>query len=233
MYRELEKIIDTLKLMPLLEGAWENIGEEQAAEKFAFYKLDDGRSYLFSYFDESLENDPSKVAEKILSDAESALESFYSKYVARDTYVVFLSKIEKYSDSLQKFIIRIEENEFMFKKYVCLYTDEELVNLERALESLEEGQEFWANNNLIEGNRNLSSQLFLRLAIKIPIIRLNFAELQFNSIQNRVKNSIATKENKGQLEILNDSLIRWLDTTSPEEQADVLFKEIVGDRDEL
>ncbi|EMF0232575.1 hypothetical protein NTJ89_001071, partial [Enterococcus hirae] len=125
MNKELASILDEVKKMPLIEGQWKENNRDIEDEKFAFYKLKDNRNFLFHYFDNLFEEDTNKnitesaIAEHIVREAEKYLEKYYGDYVPQDTYVVFLSKVSKHVGELQKFIIRIEENEFLFKKYVC------------------------------------------------------------------------------------------------------------------
>ena len=228
MNKELERIIDNVNKLPLLEGNWWDL-EGSDTNSFAFYKIADGRNYLFYYFDELVEESSAQVAEKILSTAELGLEIIHPSYIAQDTYVVFLSKVETHVDYLKKFIIRIEENEYMFKKYVCLFTEAEIKAVEEKLPLMKKKNEFWGNESLASLNSELHSQLLLRLAIKVPIIKLNFAEIQFDSIQNRVIRNIVGRENQDKLTKLNGNLISWCGKTSPEEIANNLFKEIVGD----
>lgn len=239
MNKELESIINLVKTMPLIEGQWKEINGDIGDEKFAFYKLKDNRNFLFYYFDEMIEEETnenrtnSEVAELVVRKAEKYLEKYYGNYVPQDTYVVFLSKVSKHVDELQKFIIRIEENEFLFKKYVCLYTKDELLELQNILLEVDENLGFWSNKNLISERKNLNSQLLLRLTIKIPFIALNFAEIKFNSIQNRVITGIKGKEDKDNLSELNNKLIDWIETEVPEKIGELLFKELVGELDEI
>ncbi|EMF0231836.1 hypothetical protein NTJ89_000258, partial [Enterococcus hirae] len=90
-----------------------------------------------------------------------------------------------------------------------------------------------SNKNLVVDKKDLSSQLLLRLTIKIPIISLDFAEIKFNSIQNRVITGIQGKENKDDLIELNNKLIDWIETENPEIIGELLFKELVGEIDEI
>lgn len=255
MNKELESIISLVKKMPLIEGQWKEINGEIEDEKFIFYKLKDNRNFLFYYFDEIIveqtdevnkeksnemiegqtdENRTnSEVAELVVRRAEKYLEKYYGDYVPQDTYVVFLSKVPKHEDGLQKFIIRIEENEFLFKKYVCLYTEDELLELQDILLEVDEELAFWSNKNLISEKKDLNSQLLLRLTIKIPVIALNFAEIKFNSIQNRVITGIKGKEDNENLSELNNKLISWIETDAPETIGELLFKELVGELDEI
>lgn len=239
MNKELADIIDVVKQMPLIGGQWQEFDGDTETEKFAFYKLKDNRNYLFHYFDEVIgeqtneEKNNSKVAELVVSEAERFLEKYYSEYIPQDTYVVFFSKVTEHVEELQKFIIRIEENEFLFKKYVCLYTEAELLELQSILTKVEPSRAFWSNENLVSEKINLTSQLLLRLTIKVPIIALNFAEIKFNSVQNRVDSMIQCKENKDALKELNNNLVGWIETGNPEMVGDLLFKEIVGEVDEI
>ena len=239
MNKELADIIDVVKQMPLIGGQWKEFDEGIEIENFAFYKLKDNRNYLFHYFDEVIgkqtngETTNSKLAELVVRESEKFLEKYYSEYVPQDTYVVFFSKVSEHVDELQKFIIRIEENEFLFKKYVCLYTEDELVELQSILSKVEPGRAFWSNENLVSEKINLTSQLLLRLTIKVPIIALDFAEIKFNSVQNRVDTMIQCKENKDDLKELNNNLVGWIETENPEVVGDLLFKEIVGEADEI
>ncbi|MBE9886656.1 hypothetical protein G8B50_02905 [Enterococcus durans] len=236
MNKELADIIDILKQMPLIEGQWKEFSKEETTEKFAFYKLADNRNYLFYYFDysvrEQINEDKSytKVSELVVKEAEKFLGEYYSEYIPQDTYVVFFSKVSEHVDELQKFIIRVEENEFLFKKYVCLYTEDELSELQSILPKVETNRVFWSNENLISEKKNLTSQLLLRLTIKVPIVTLNFAEIKFNSVQNRVSAMIYDKDN---LKKLNNDLVSWIETENPEVVGELLFKELVGEVDEI
>ncbi|HCJ4447300.1 TPA: hypothetical protein NR419_002073, partial [Listeria innocua] len=110
---------------------------------------------------------------------------------------------------------------------------DELVELQSILSKVEPGRAFWSNENLVSEKINLTSQLLLRLTIKVPIITLDFAEIKFNSVQNRVDSMIQCKENNDDLKELNNNLVGWIETENPEVVGDLLFKEIVGEVDEI
>ncbi|WP_438848829.1 ABC-three component system middle component 1 [Enterococcus sp. AZ048] len=238
MNNDLMEIMNVVRQMPLLKGHWLEFYENGQKSDFSFYKLSDGRNYLLHYFDHTLNNDSSSseimdIAEMVISEAEIFLENNYNEYVPQDTYVVFLSKINRHSEEMQKLIIRIEENDFLFKKYVCLYTEEEIGSLNQAIKKIDKSKKFWSNKQIINTKESLTSQLLLRLSIKLPIIVLDFKEAQFNSVQKRVVNSIEGKERYNHLKILNDSLQEWMEINKPEKHAELLFKEIIGEDDEL
>ncbi|MBO1307298.1 hypothetical protein JZO70_14060 [Enterococcus sp. 669A] len=239
MSKRFSKIISMIKSFPLIDGEWLEFPKD-ASDLVAFYKIFDGRKVMI--YDFELKNkipnnelvNNSDFSELVISNAEKLFDKYFSKYIPQDTYVVFISEIENHTDDLQKFIIRIEENEFMFKKYVCLYTDDELLFLQNALKNMNHTKRFWDNENLFNNRISLSLQLLPRLAIKLPIIQLDFAEISFNSVQNRVNKDIDHRENGEQMRFLNESLDSWIGEITPEEIANDMVNEIMaGEQDEI
>ncbi|CUK70664.1 ABC-three component system middle component 1 [Listeria monocytogenes] len=229
---ELKRIKSIINMLPLLEGEWQ-IVNEMYSDECLLYKLNDGRNYFFYSFPDIFSEDMALFSEKIIAHAESVIQNVLPDYIPQDTYVIFFSKIKKHEKKHTKFTIRIEENEFLFKKYVCLYTEDEISATEQKLPQLSLKEEFWGNESLRKLNSKLHSKFLLTLSIKAPIIKLKFAEIFFKSIDDRVKEVISIKQNKEYLEYLNQELEVSVNKKSPEEIAESLFLEIVGEEHEL
>ena len=71
----------------------------------------------------------------------------------------------------------------------------------------------------------------LRLSIKIPAIKLDFSEITFHSIENRVSESIERNvEMQDELNKLNIQLDEWLNDSLDEEMViNQIYNSIVGD----
>lgn len=229
---ELKRIKTIINMLPLLEGEWK-IVDKIYLDECLLYKLNDGRNYFFYSFTDIFSDNTAQFSEKIIARAESVIQNILPDYIPQDTYVIFFSKIKEHEKNHTKFIIRTEENEFLFKKYVCLYTEEEINATEQELPQLNLKEEFWSNESLRNLNSKLHSKFLLTLSIKVPIIKLKFAEIFFKSIDDRVKEMISIKEGKEYLEHLNQELDLFVNNKSPEEIAEGLFLEIAGEEYEL
>lgn len=220
---EFKYILSILRELPLLDGEWRIVPEE-LSNKFAYYKLSDGRNYFF-YHSENLQPYLS------IREVEQILEKIENKYEPKNTYVVFFSAIGEDFEKFRKTIIEIEENEFLFKKYVCLYTKEEVEYLRKKFKNIKWGDHFWENDSFVNFNKDLAAKLLLRLSIKIPAIKLDFSEIIFHSIENRVSESIERNvEMQDELNKLNIQLDEWLNDSLDEEMViNQMYNSIVGD----
>ena len=227
MRDEFDYIMFILKKIPLLDGNWIQVPDE-LTNKIEWYKLADGRNYFF-YRTEKLKPGQS------IREVEKFLEIIENKYVPKNTYVVFFSAIEGDFESSRKTIIEIEENEFLFKKYVCLYKQEEVEHLRMKYDNLTWGEQFWKNDIFINFSKDLAANLLLRMSIKIPAIKLNFSEITFHSIESRESENIERNiEIQDELNELNIQLNEWVnDSLNEETVINQIYNSIVGDSYEL
>lgn len=98
---------------------------------------------------------------------------------------MILHRVESF-DNIQSLVLEIEENPYLFKKQVILYTETERENLNRAIESEETTIKDFIENKILDEtifkihkeniNNNDYESLLYRLAHKIPFIKLNITQ---------------------------------------------------------
>lgn len=103
---------------------------------------------------------------------------------------------------LQQQILLIEENEFFFKKYVILYTDESISELSESptinflQEKLNDFEKFDKYSDEGYTSELAEYMVVLQLFIKLPFLKLTFSQDEYFDLTNKLKNSLS-----------NDSLI--------------------------
>ena len=152
-----------------------------------------------------------------------------------NSYLVLFYKINSFDEEVSKKIIRLEENEFFYKKYVFYYTEEEYASF---IEWLSKRPEKSLSNILktedcAPESAYLYMQFLLRLIIKIPFLNLEFKKMElenFNELLDAQLNGI--KKNKVEVHKIFNRLTDELEKRSADEIAETLFSEIIGGIDD-
>ena len=207
--RELKDII---KRFSLIDGVWGEIYGEDLFE----YRLNDNRVYFF-YTGEDL------TIEKSLKEVESILERVV--YIPQETYVVFINSDEKVTI---KDIIQIEENEFFFKKYVLQFTSMELKIYKENAERIAFGKNIWKKESFGQLPEDLK-QFLLRIAIKVPVIKLELEPIELRGIESRVLDLLQLKDNNAEWLSFHNQMLNQLKLNTPEKYAEQLFFEVMED----
>jgi len=153
-----------------------------------------------------------------------------------NSYLVLFYKITSFDEDMSKKIIKLEENEFFYKKYVFYYTEEEYSSFiewinKRPGKNL---SYILKNEDCSPESRDLYMQFFLRLIIKIPFLNLEFKKMElenFDELLNAQLSGIRSSSRSGIIQTY-DWIKGELEKRSADEIAETLFSEIIGGADD-
>lgn len=153
------------------------------------------------------------------------------------SYLILFWKVTTIDESIYPQIIRLEENEFFFKKYVFYYMQDELVAFSDWLSKTSSSKKCCLSNLLEELTESTVDfdaphvSFFLRLLIKIPFWNLKFPKAvlkDFDSIVNlKIESTRGTIGEK--VKALNSTITKALDSgiTMVDTISDIICKNIL------
>lgn len=174
--------------------------------------------------------------EKAIS--KSNLYDYIEKPSPSESYLILLWKVESLDDNLFPVIIEIEENEFVFKKYVFYYIETELNECSNWLDETFSGENISVSKLLkyLPSIENTNTYNFLtRLLIKLPYIELDFEKAELKDFNNYIIDDInAMRTNKNEVESLNKKLTSLLTKYDDEKVCKLLIDELMeNDNDRI
>ena len=148
-----------------------------------------------------------------------------------NSYLILFYKIEEFNEQISKKIIKLEENEFFYKKYIFYYTQEEF-------ESFKEWFDLKKFNSLSEilelsecdpKSESLYMNFLLRLIIKIPFLNVRFKKIELENFDAILSDQLnRVRQNRDEIQTLFEYLTQKLDVLQTEEVAQSLFSYVVG-----
>lgn len=169
--------------------------------------------------------------EEAIADIETITIHKRSEWIAgegphpSDSYIIYFWEIPDFTENVSKEIIKLEENEFTYKKYVFYYT---LSEYEAFCKWLGNKTDNKLNQNILrtikgENIESAAMSFLLRLLIKIPCIPLSFQANELPDYDELVVQNILgiqDNEQKNRAKDLNQLLLQcWDENLSPEEIA--------------
>jgi len=152
-----------------------------------------------------------------------------------NSYLILFYKINSFDEEVSKKIIRLEENEFFYKKYVFYYTEKEYksfvewfnISSQKKLSKILETEECTPKS----GQEYID--FLLRLIIKIPFLNLEFKKMELANFDNLLDAQLdGIRKNKDEVHKTYDRLANELKNRSADEIAETLFGEIIGGIDD-
>lgn len=187
-------------------------------EKVQLFMDASGEESKYYYFSELEINDENQdnLAEiedvALNSDAYTVIE----KPTPSDSYMILFWKVECIEERMYPDIIKIEENEFFYKKYVFYYTEKELQCFEKWCRSLKTNGKPMLDT-VLEAVQFLNDeseqvQFLTRLLSKVPFFNPIFPKAVMNDFDEMVKQKIdGIRKQKQNVEMLNDMFIRSIE----------------------
>ena len=164
------------------------------------------------------------------SDAYTVIE----KPTPSDSYMILFWKVECIEERLYPDIIKIEENEFFYKKYVFYYTEKELQCFEKWCSSLKTNGKPMLDTALAAiqflNDESEPVQFLTRLLSKVPFFNPIFPKAVMNDFGEMVRHKIGvTRKQKKNVEMINDMFIRSIEETSfnVEVLSDMIYQKIL------
>ncbi len=152
-----------------------------------------------------------------------------------NSYLILFYKINSFDEEVSKKIIRLEENEFFYKKYIFYYTEEEYASFiewfnkrpEKSLSNILKTEECSPEST------DLYIQFLLRLIIKIPFLNLEFKKMELENFDDLLNAQLdGIRKNKEEVYKIFNRLTSELEKCSADEIAETLFSEIIGGIDD-
>ena len=151
-----------------------------------------------------------------------------------DSYMILFWKIDNINESLYPYIIKIEENEFFYKKYVFYYTEkEEKCFLEwcRSLKGIEKPM----LKMVLEEIQDLSDksdqvQFLTRLLSKVPFLDPVFPKAEMRDFDKMVNKKIqGIRKEKENVEMINNMFTKFIkeENFDVEIFSDMIYKKVM------
>ncbi|MDO0825866.1 ABC-three component system middle component 1 [Desulfosporosinus nitroreducens] len=199
----------------------------------------DMKYYFFASF--STEKDNFEISN--MGEIEKITINNTETYKAIDTptpnssYLVLFWEVPSIDESIYRHIIKLEENEFFFKKYVFYYTSEELKAFKKWFSekiSFNKGDIKTILNEISNEDFEKPEICFiLRLLIKIPFFDLPFPKAVLQDFDEIVQNKILViRGNNGKkIKDLNEMLTQTLsmETQNLNEIIELIYKKTIGE----
>ena len=148
-----------------------------------------------------------------------------------NSYLILFYKIEKFNEQISKKIIKLEENEFFYKKYIFYYTQAELDSFKEWLvsNSYNSLSEVLELSECDPKSESLYIKFLLRLIIKVPFLNVRFKKIELENFDAILSNQLnRVRQNRDEIQTLFEYLTQKLDVLQPDEVAQSLFSYIVG-----
>lgn len=148
-----------------------------------------------------------------------------------NSYLVLFYKINTFDENVSKKIIRLEENEFFYKKYVFYYTEREYESFKewfnkRSDKSL---SKILKEEECSPESEELYMRFLLRLIIKVPFLKVEFKKMELESFDDLLNVQLdGIRRNKEEVRKIFNRLTNELENRSVDEIAGTLFSEIIG-----
>ena len=196
---------------------------------------EESKYYYFSELEIDDENQDNLAAIEdvaLNSDAYTVIE----KPTPSDSYMILFWKVECIEERMYPDIIKIEENEFFYKKYVFYYTEKELQCFEKWCRSLKTNGKPMLDT-VLEAVQFLNDeseqvQFLTRLLSKVPFFNPIFPKAVMNDFDEMVKQKIdGIRKQKQNVEMLNDMFIRSIEEASfnVEVLSDMIYQKLLGE----
>lgn len=147
-----------------------------------------------------------------------------------NSYLILLYNVESISNDIYKEVIKIEENEFFYKKYVFYYTDSEFIDFMEWWNKIElkELNKVLSDENLDPNTSDNHSHFLLRLLIKTPFINLEFPRRKMEDFEQLLDNKLnRLLADKSEVDEIYRYLSESLEKSNPEEIIDNILREVI------
>lgn len=154
-----------------------------------------------------------------------------------DSYMILLWQIENIDESIYPYVIKIEENEFFYKKYVFYYTEQELKSFMDWYHILSEK----GSSDLTELLQELQSldegavqvDFLTRLLAKVPFFTPVFPKAVMNDFDKMVQKKIdgIRQTQKETIGIINNIFNEAIESGNAdiEKISDTIYQELMGE----
>jgi len=161
---------------------------------------------------------------------ENEIVKMLSDRQPNNSYLILIYNVETITNEIYKEIIKLEENEFFYKKYVLYYTDEEFQAFMEWWNKIEkkELRALLSDQGLNPNATDKHIKFLFRLLIKTPFIHLEFPKTKMKNFEDLLDRKIQnlTTEKVAVIQLYNNFSGDYLNMDS-QSIANTIFKEIV------
>lgn len=184
---------------------WNNSNEFFLIQEYDVEELESSSEVMLNFF-------TCKKTEQLISEFEKIQDNKMKKNTSL-FITVKVENLEKEYERLKNIAMRIEEDEYYFRKYVIFYTEEGLNKLKPNVEYLldyinSESPDEKSLFDKFEENMFFDDAYFvaMQLIVKLPFISLPHSDTHFETIEDRIKSRIEFKKLVNQEEQVNQIL---------------------------
>lgn len=152
-----------------------------------------------------------------------------------NSYLILFYEIEEFNEQISKKIIKLEENEFFYKKYIFYYTQEEFKSFKEwfDLKDFNSLSEILELSECDPKSEFLYMKFLLRLIIKIPFLNVRFKKIELENFDAILSDKLnCVRQNRDEIQTFFEYLTQKLDVLQPDEVAQSLFSYVVGGSDD-
>lgn len=184
---------------------WNNSNEFFLIQEYDVEELESSSEVMLNFF-------TCKKTEQLISEFEKIQDNKMKKNTSL-FITVKVENLEKEYERLKNIAMRIEEDEYYFRKYVIFYTEEGLNKLKPNVEYLldyinSESPDEKSLFDKFEENMFFDDAYFvaMQLIVKLPFISLPHSDTHFETTEDRIKSRIEFKKLVNQEEQVNQIL---------------------------
>lgn len=161
---------------------------------------------------------------------ENEIIKTFSSRKPNNSYLILLYNVRSISNDVYKEVIKLEENEFFYKKYVLYYTDSEFTDFMDWWNRIDKKalQVLLSDENLDPNTTENHIKFLFRLLIKTPFVHLKFSKTKMANfddlLDKKLQNITANKSEVNEIyKYLSKNLVHF----NAKEISDNLLKEII------
>lgn len=191
MNKELLQILSKMNGGSLLSGQEDYLAKKDLYSNDAtlFVDSNDNKYYFFAEY--NLENDIDNYY-LIQRATIQNYEAFGNeKFNPSDAYLILFWKVEEINESVYSRVIKFEEDEMFYKKYLIYYTEKELSSLVAKLNEYKEVKLEQLIKDISREDESTDAwKLAIRIITKIPFWGLKFPSAVMENFEEKVEQSI-------------------------------------------
>ncbi|SCL85428.1 ABC-three component system middle component 1 [Sporanaerobacter sp. PP17-6a] len=192
--------------------------------------LDNLRLYFANnkyYFISELKESLAEIEKEIF---ENEIVKTFSSRQPNNSYLILLYNVKSISNDVYKKVIKLEENEFFYKKYVLYYTDNEFTDFMNWWNQIDKKAllELLMDEDLDPNIPDNHIHFLFRLLIKTPFIHLEFPKAKMANFDDLLDKKLQRlTSDKFEVNEIYKYLLKSLEHFNSEEISDSLLKKII------
>ncbi len=231
MNEELLQILSKMNGGSVLSNQPDNLAKRDLFSNDVSLFIDekDNKHYFFAEYNLEGNTDNYHLIQRATIQNQEAFGN--SRVNPSDAYLILFWKVDEINDFVYSRVIKFEENEMFYKKYLIYYTEEELSALTAKLNEYEEVNLQKLIEDISSGEVDaIDWKLAIRIMTKIPFWSLTFPSAVMGKFEEMVEQSINNTTNNTDIDAILE-LKHFIDRKPCEvdEMVDKIFLKYMGD----